>query len=177
MRRRFESLVCRNHTCAADDLVCRFGSNVVEELLSAFSEIRILFGYENEGTLYDITTVFDGCFAWCNAVNSQRFYGILNRSEGSITDCRRVACNSGDNVAGRGKFLTVFALIFGVGNGLKSISCTATCFTTDEYDFCIVAADFFLILNFSGVDLCDSFNIKIRNGVVRIYNDCDAIEG
>ncbi len=166
MRRRLESLVSRNYTCAADDLVCCFGSNVIKELLSALGESCILFGYKNEGTLYHITAVLDGFFTRCNAVNCQCFYGIFYRSKRSIADCTGVACNGSDNVAGRGQFLTVLALIFGIGDGLKAISCTAACFTTDEYDLSIVATNFFPILDFTGVDLCNGFYVKIKTGLL-----------
>ena len=134
-------------------------------------------GYENEGALYNIAAVLNGFFARSNTANGKSLYGILYRSERSITDGTGVTCYGCDNITGRGQFLTVLTLIFGIGDRLKAISCTATRFTADEYDFCIVTADFFPILDFTGVDLCDGFNIEIRNGVVRIYNDCDAIIG
>ena len=92
MRRRFESLVCRNYTCAADDLVCCFGSNVIKELLSTLGKLSILLGYENEGALYYVTTVLNSFFACNNTAYGKCLYGIFNRSERSIADCAGVAC-------------------------------------------------------------------------------------
>ena len=131
MHRRLKSLVSRNDTCVANDFSCRFGSDIIEEFLSTFGKCSILLGYEDEGTLYHITAILNGFLARRNTVNGEGLNGVLYRSERSITDCSGVACYGGDNITGGGQFLTVFTLVLGIGDRLKAISCTASCFTTD----------------------------------------------
>ena len=97
------------------------------------------------------------------------------QSEGSITDCVGVACYCGNNVAGRGEFLTILTFIFGIGDRLKAISSTTATFTTDKHDFSIVTADAFPVFDFAGVDLSNGFNVKVTYRVFRINDDCDTI--
>ena len=177
MHRRLKSLVHGNNTCAADDLICCFRSDIIEELLCTLGKLCILPGYENKGTLNHITAVLDRCFTRCNTVNRQRFYGIFDGSKRRITDRIGIACNGRNDIAGRSELLAVFALVFRIGDGLKTVSCSAACFTADEDDFRIIAADLFLVFDFACVDLCDCFHIEIRDRVIRIYDDRNAIDG
>ena len=131
MHRRLKSLVSGNDTCVADDFACRFGSDIIEELLSAFGKRSALLGYENEGALHHISAILNGFLARSNTVYGESLNGILYGCKRSITDGIGVACHAGDNITGGGQLLAVFTLVLGTGDRLKAISCAASCFTTD----------------------------------------------
>ena len=52
---------------------------------------------------------------------------VFDRCEGCITDGVGVLGNCGDDIAGGGQLLTVFALFGGLGDRLKSVSCAEMC--------------------------------------------------
>ena len=82
----------------------------------------------------------------------------------------------GDHVAGGGQLLTVLALVGGLRDGLKAVSCAGACFTTDQNDFCIVAADLAPVGDFAGVDGSNLVDRQIGDGVFGVYDDGDAVE-
>ena len=63
-------------------------------------EFNILFGYENNGTLYHITAVLDAFIGGSHAIDSNSLDAVLYRSHRSIADGVGVLRDSGDDVAG-----------------------------------------------------------------------------
>ena len=164
-----------NHTGCDDQFVSILAQSIIKERLGCCTQLSISLGDQNKGTLDHIGAIQDGLVAGSNTANSQSLNTILDGCNRCIADSTGILRNCGDDVAGRGQFLAVLASILGTGDGLKAIAGTGTRLTADQNDFSISAADFGPVGDLTGVDLCDGFHIQIRNRVLQVDDDSNAI--
>ena len=153
------------------------GGGVIEESLRSSAELSAVLSDEDEGALDNVAAVLDGVLGRGDAADGQSLYVVLKSCEGSVADGVRVRGDGGDNVTGGGQLLTVLAGVLGVGDGLEAVAGAAAGLTADEDDLGVIAADFLPVGDLAGVDLRNGLNVEVGDGVCRVHDNGDAVEG
>ena len=63
------------------------------------------------------------------------------------------------------------------GDGFKAVTRAAAGLAADQDDLGVIAADLLPVDDLAGVNLCNRLNVKVRNGVVGMHDDCDTVVG
>ena len=149
--------VSRYYTCCCDSICC--AHCIIKECLGCVAEFCIFFCYKYKWSLNFIACIFYSIFWWCYSVYCESLYTVINRSKWRITDCIWIVCNCCDNITCWCKFLSVFTFIFCSCNRFKSITSTASCFSTYKNDVSFISSDITPILNFSCINISNLLNL------------------
>ena len=143
-------LFYRNSACLGNEFGSLVADGVIQKCLCRSTERGIFFGDKDKGTLDFIGAVLYSFFRSGYSVNGDCLHRLIYRSKGSIAKRICICCNTCNDCTGAGQLLFILAGILDIDNAFETVTGTRTCFTSDEYDGCIVAADFLPVADGAG---------------------------